>query len=338
MSTTTASRETTVECMNVMVVDRHNLARVRDAGVDVTVVTSVRPLHKTLAEALQDISGVRESAEANADLAAIVGSVAEVETASRAGRAAIVLAMQDLSPLEGELAYLRIFRDLGVRVMQLTHNYAGDMGSGCLAAEDDGLTALGRAAVKEMNRLGIAVDLSHCGERTSLDAIDVSEKPVFCSHSNPREISDSPRNKSDPVMRRLSETGGLLGIASYGPIVYRGNDQRPGLSDYLDCIEYAVNIMGPDAVCIGTDTCDGRFTGEAEWNAAWGTSSNTYPEMLSSLGSWYTWKTWYTEGMESTTRIPALRQHLAQRGFLPADIEKIMGGNALRFFSQVWRR
>lgn len=265
----------------------------------------------------------------------LVDSVADIRRAETEGRTGVILNMQDCRPIHEELAYLRTFRDLGVRAMQLTHNYQGIIGTGCLG-RDSGLTQFGAKVVRAMNRLGIAIDLSHCGPQTTLDAIACSEVPVFCSHSNPRAICDSPRNKTDDVIERLAERGGMIGIASYGPIVYRGSNQRPTLEDVLDCVEHVLRLVGPDHVAMGTDTCDGRYTTEAAWEAAWGRTNGNYPEMLEGLGSWYTWQTWYAEGLESTTKLPAVAAGLLRRGHSTETVRKVMGETALSFFERVW--
>jgi membrane dipeptidase len=135
---------------------------------------------------------------------------------------AIILTFQDPNPLENSLELLRVFYELGVRVIQLTYNKANYIGTGCTESVDRGLTDFGKEAVKEMNRLGILVDLSHCSYQTAMDTLHLSSVPVVFSHANVKSISNSPRNRTDEELKLLKEKKGVIGVSPWGP--FAGNE------------------------------------------------------------------------------------------------------------------
>ena len=139
---------------------------------------------------------------------------------------------------EDKIEYIERLYMMGVRVIQLTYNERNRLGDGCVEAANGGLSCLGRSAVQEMNRIGMVVDVSHCGEQTSLDAIEMSSSPVLISHANAKALCPSLRNKSDEVLDTLVENGGVMGVAFWGPMTYKDPDVRPGFEDLLDHIDY----------------------------------------------------------------------------------------------------
>lgn len=316
-----------VDALSAMKVSLANVDQARAVGLSAVHLTAVRPRHD-LKPALLDIAAVREFIDANPDKLLLAKSAAEIHEAKKSGRLAVVMGLQDSKPIRDDLALLRTLYDLGVRIVQLTHNTQNYIGTGCLEP-DHGVTRFGRKVIAEMNRLGLIIDIAHCGPKTSLDAIEISERPVLCSHANPKAISASPRNKSDEVIERLAARGGVIGIASWSPMTYRGNGKRPTLSDVLDCFDHAIRLVGSDHVGIGTDLCDGLYTSEQEWLGNHG-PQGTYPEVTGGLGSWYGFETWYAEGMASMADLPNLARGLMARGHKVADVQKILGVNVLR--------
>jgi membrane dipeptidase len=316
-----------VDGLSVMALTPKNIDEALGAGLDAIHFTSVRPRHD-LAPALKDIAAAREAIDANSNKLMLARTADDVREAKTSGRLGIILGLQDPKPIRDDIAYLRTLADLGVRVVQLTHNTQNYIGTGCLEP-DHGLTRFGRKVVAEMNRLGIIVDIAHCGPKTSLDAIECSERPVLCSHSNPRAIVASPRNKPDEVFERLAAKGGVAGIACWSPMTYRGNGKRPGLADMLDCFDHVLRLIGPDHVAIGTDMCEGLYTSKEEWQANHGPSGN-YPEVTGQLGSWYGFETWYAEGIDHMVHIPNITSGLLERGHSVDATRKVLGENILR--------
>lgn len=316
-----------IDGLSVMALTPPNIDEALEAGLDAIHFTSVRPRHD-LAPALKDIAAARDAIDRYSGKLVLAKTADDVRAAKASGRLGIVLGLQDPKPIRDDLAYLRTLADLGVRVVQLTHNTQNYIGTGCLEP-DHGLTRFGRKVVAEMNRLGILVDIAHCGVKTSLDAIECSELPVLCTHSNPKAVVDSPRNKPDEVFEKLAKKKGVAGIACWSPMTYRGNGKRPTLSDMLDCFDHVLRLVGPDHVAIGTDMCEGLYTSKEEWQANHGPSGN-YPEVTGTLGSWYGFETWYAEGIDRMAKIPDITSGLLARGHAPDSVRKVLGESFLR--------
>jgi membrane dipeptidase len=318
-----------VDACNVMALTNENFVKSRDTGLTAIQYTGARPAHDLL-PALKDLANVRDTIDSTADLVSLALSADDIREAKVAGRFAIILALQNPKPIGDDLSLLRVFADIGVKVIQLTYNTQNYIGTGCVEP-DQGLTRFGRKVVSEMNRLGILIDVGHCGPKTSLDAIECSERPVISSHSNPKAICNSCRNKSDEVIEQLAKSGGVMGIASWSPLTYRGNDRRPTIEDMLDCFDYAIKVAGVDHIGLGSDMCEGLFTSEEVWEAKHG-HQGLYPEVTGVLGNWYCFDTWYAEGVESVAQLPSVAQGLLDRGHSEATVRKIIGENYLRVF------
>ena len=154
----------------------------------------------------------------------------DLDAAKAAGEVGLIFGWQNTRPIADKLDRLHFFHCLGLRIAQLTYNYRNMLGDGCLEPEGAGLTTFGRDCVRAMNELGIAIDLSHVGERTSLQTIEASEKPVLATHANAKAIADLARNKSDELGRVLAEAGGIIGASIYGPMCWDGDTgRRPDL-------------------------------------------------------------------------------------------------------------
>ena len=182
---------------------------------DVGAVTVTCGFWEGTVESLDSIARWRDLVNANADLVAITRTAAEIEAIAASGRTAILLGFQNSNLLEGRIRFVELFAELGVRAIQLTYNNQNELGGSCYEAEDSGLSRTGQEMVREMNRTGILVDLSHVGNRTTRDAILCSERPVAVTHANPDSLFPHKRNKTDDVLKALAERGGVLGCATY---------------------------------------------------------------------------------------------------------------------------
>ena len=192
---------------------REIFAELRKA--DVGAVTVTCGFWEGTVESLDSIARWRDLVAANKDLVAIATTVAEIEAVTASGRTAIILGFQNSNLLEGRIRFVEFFAELGVRAIQLTYNNQNELGGSCYEDEDSGLSRTGKEIVREMNRTGILVDLSHVGNRTTRDAILWSEKPVAVTHANPDSLFAHKRNKTDDVLKALAERGGVLGCATY---------------------------------------------------------------------------------------------------------------------------
>jgi membrane dipeptidase len=249
----------------------------------------------------------------------------DILTAKATNRVGMIFGFQDTAPIGDNLRLLAIYHALGVRVIQLTYNFENRVGCGCQAAQDTGLTPFGRAVIAEMNRLGILVDLSHCGPRTTMEAIEGSHGPVAITHANPRALLDHPRNKSDDVIRALAAKGGVIGAVGFFGLLARG--RRATLDDYLDAIDYLANLVGVDHVALGSD-----FMEEMPPEVAAQVLQGLSPAALAQFTSLPP-----TQDFESVALLPNVTRGLLARGYTPEHVRKIIGENWLRLYRQTWR-
>ena len=250
----------------------------------------------------------------------LAGSAADVVTAQASGRLAVAFDLEDANPLDGRLDMVERYHRLGVRTLVPTYKYRNAAGSGCMDADDGGLTAYGCAMVREMNRVGMVADGSHSSIRTGLDLCEVSTGPVIYSHTCMRSVWEHERNITDERARACAATGGVIGITGVGIFLGPNDISLDALIRHLD---YAVELVGPDHVGTGThypfDIAD--FNRELTENAElfpesytrWGPIRFVEPEALSPLAA-----------------------ALADRGYPDETITGILGGNFMRVARQTW--
>lgn len=226
------------------------------------------------------------------------------------GKIGIILGMQDANHLR-DLADLDAFYGMGQRLTQLTYNSVNRLGAGCKAGNDCGLTAFGEAVLGRMNALGMAVDVSHCGERTTLDAIEASTKPVLITHSNCKALAPGvPRCKTDEAIVAAARKGGVIGLTGVRHFV-RAKDPVT-IEDALDHFDHAVKIAGIEHVGLGSDTdLDGRD----------GTATRLQYDIA---------------GLNKTRRVFDLTEGLIRRGYTDDHIRLILGGNFQRALHEIW--
>lgn len=266
----------------------------------------------------------------------------DIVAAKEAGKHALYMSgngvplPQDWNSVEEELRTIRVFFQLGIRMMHLTYNRRNMIGDGCGEPTDGGLSDFGRAVVSEMNRVGVIVDVAHCGWKTSLEAAKASSQPVVASHSGACAVNVHCRCKPDEVIRAICDTGGLIGICCIPAFLGRSGD----IQAFLDHIDYVVRTFGPDHVAIGTDVAYVSQQTEAEhaklprrrrtrprWEALWppraleSVSPQRHREQVLSMA----WTNW-----------PMFTVGLVQRGHSDETIRKILGGNMLRVAKAVW--
>ncbi len=251
----------------------------------------------------------------------------DIHRAKAEGKVGIILGWQNTSGIEDQLAHLKSFKDLGVGVMQLTYNTQNFVGSGCFESHDGGLSDFGREVVDEMNRLGILVDLSHVGPKTSEDAIRHSKKPIAYTHCCPAALRDHPRNKSDEQLRFVADHGGFVGFATFPPFLPK--DAETTLDDCAEAMDYVVNLIGEDNVGIGTDFTQDQ---SADW-FDWLRRDKGYAR-------------WLMEGRGTTAPMPEnfrgldeypnLTAAFERRGWGEERIRKLLGENWLRVLKDVW--
>lgn len=246
---------------------------------------------------------------------------ADVLKAQAIGRTAIFFGTQNPAPIGADLGMLAVLHRLGIRFMQLTYNLQSLCGAGWQESRDSGLTRFGREVVAEMNRLGMIIDLSHAGARTTLDAIEASVRPVAVTHANPRDWRATDRNVPVEVMRALGDTGGMLGFSLYPHHLGEGSETT--LDSFCQMAARAADVMGAGNLGIGSDLCQGQPDSVVQWmrDGAWtfAKSDAVFPTMQSWFRDNRDW-----DGIEAGLRAT---------GFSADEAAGIMGGNWARFWS-----
>jgi len=260
----------------------------------------------------------------HADLITQVRTTEDIERAKREGRVGIILGWQNLSGIEDQLGYLQLFKELGVGVMQVAYNTQNLVGYGCYES-DRGLSDFGREVIAEMNRLGILCDLSHVGPKTSEDVILASRQPVAYTHCLPARLKQHPRNKTDEQLRFIADHGGFVGVTMFPPFLRRGKDAT--VDDYVEAIDYVINLVGEDCVGIGTDFTQGYDKGFFDWI----THDKGRHRRLTNFG-----RIINPEGIRTIGEFPNLTAAMEKAGWKESRIRKVMGGNWVNTFREVW--
>ncbi|MFC1912400.1 dipeptidase [Chloroflexota bacterium] len=270
-----------------------------------------------------------------ADIIMPIRTVADIRKAKAEGKSGIIFGFQNSSPVEDDLRRLRVLHDLGVRIIQITYNNMNFVGAGHSESPDYGLSRFGRDFILECNRLGILVDLSHVGDRTVMDAIEVSEKPMAFTHVGPRALFHHYRNKTDEQLKAVVAKGGMVGANGISNFMAAGKDAT--LSDYLEIIDYMANLIGVDRLGIGPDFTTGQSTEWVQWLIS-GRNTDAkieYPP-ATRLDDDGILRTGYPKNFQTAADFPNLTETLLDRGYSEADVKKIMGENLLRLFQEVW--
>lgn len=307
--------------------NRQYIVDIRAGGVDVVTVTC--GFWEDTTESLDSVVKWRELVEANSDLAVIVTSASEMEIARRSGRLGIVLGFQNSSFLQGRLGYVEVFADLGVRVAQLTYNIQNDIGGSCYDPHDSGLTRFGEEVVEEMNRHGMVIDLSHVGNRTSLDAVHASAQPVALTHANVFDLVEHPRNKPLEVVKALAERGGVIGLTTYHNLS-RGYIATPEL--WSEMVARTIDAVGVESVGIGTDANQGGTEDYLEWMRQGRWSRKAQRGASAPAGAVPSTRPDWFDGPAHFYRLSEALQH---RGLSERDVALVVGGNWQRFYTTV---
>ena len=301
--------------------------QLKEGGVTMVHVTVV--YHEQIRETLLRIGEWNRQFELHHDLIMPVKSAADIRLAKQLGKVGIMFGAQNCSPIEDDIGMVEIMRELNLMIMQLTYNNQSLLACGCYEAEDSGVTRFGKQVIKEMNRVGMVVDMSHSGERSTLDAIEISERPIVISHANPNSFHEAKRNKSDTVLKALGESGGLLGFSLYPFHLKNGPDCS--LDDFCDMVAKTADLMGIDQIGLGTDLCQEQPLSVLEWmrNGRWSKEMD-YGEGSKANADWPRPLSWFRDSRD----FPNITRGLQERGFKAEDIAKVMGLNWLNFLDE----
>jgi microsomal dipeptidase-like Zn-dependent dipeptidase len=253
----------------------------------------------------------------------------DVRRAKVEGRTAIFFGFQNPSPIEDDIGLVEIWHALGARFMQLTYNNQSLLATGCYEAEDPGVTRMGRQVIKEMNRVGLVVDMSHSAERSTLEAIEVSERPIAITHANPAFWHPARRNKSDDVLRALGQSGGMLGFSMYPHHLKDKSDCT--LASFCEMVARTADLMGVDNIGLGSDLCQDQPDSVVEWMRVGRWSKEIdYGEGSAGDAGFPPMPDWF----EDNRHFGNITDGLIAHGFSEADTAAVMGENWLRFYDE----
>jgi membrane dipeptidase len=262
----------------------------------------------------------------NSDVFMLVDTVEDIERAKAAKKVAVIMGLQNAEEFR-QVSDVLAFRQLGLRCAQLTYNTQNLLGSGSTERVDGGVSDYGADIIKEMNKLGVLVDTSHCGERTTLDAIEISSGPIAITHSNCRALNEHPRLKSDAVIRKLASKGGVIGITGVRNFV---KPREPTtVEDVVDHVDHVVKLVGIDHVGIGTDS---DLLGYDRLPV------EMYRQIKSGYKSSYAFRDKIdTDGFNNPDKMFSLTDALLRRGYSEDNVLAVLGGNFRRLLATAWK-
>ncbi len=303
-------------------------------GVNMTVGSvGNRPEAAALEAIVRDTARWQREIDAHPEALVQVRSRKDLTLAKETRRLGLIFGLQDGVAFQLDLSLLDTLRGLGVLIIQPTYNVRNLIGDGCLEPADAGLSRLGISAVERMNTLGILVDLSHCGRRTTAQALAHSSKPVAYTHTGCAAIHDHPRNKTDEQLRAVAEKGGVVGIYVMPYLRPKG---QPAAEDVIRHLEHAIAVAGEDHVGIGTDGSISAVELTPAFIEMF--TAMTKARKQAGIGAPGEDPDAYLFAAELNTprRFETLAAMLAKRGHSSSRIEKVLGGNFTRLFGEVW--
>jgi microsomal dipeptidase-like Zn-dependent dipeptidase len=295
----------------------------------VTAIQVTICYHETFREVIANIAQWNKWFREFPDLIVPARSADDVVKAKREGRTAVLFGFQNPAPIEDDLDLVEIWHQLGIRFMQLSYNNQSLLATGCYEAEDPGITRMGREVIREMNRVGLVIDMSHSAERSTLQAIELSSRPIAITHANPSSWHAVARNKSDTVLRALAASGGMLGFSLY-PLHLRGGSGCT-LNSFCEMVAETAAKIGVAHIGIGSDLCQDQPDSVVRWMRVgrWtrdtgGASGSLGAAVFAPQPEWF----------GNNTQFATIAGGLKAAGFSQGDVDRIMGGNWLDFFAR----
>jgi len=300
----------------------------KQAGLDAIHVTIV--YHEDFDELKTVLKNWENHFSENSDLIFHGKSFKDIEKAKSENKTAVFFGFQNCSPIEDDIGLVEKVYDLGCRFMQLTYNNQSLLATGCYEAIDSGVTNFGKEVIKEMNRLGLVIDMSHSAEKSTIDAIEISEKPIAITHANPSFWHPAKRNKSNELLKILSENKGMLGLSLYPHHLKDGTDCS--LKNFCEMTAKTAEIMGVEKIGIGSDLCLNQPDTIVEWmrNGTW-TKSKNYGEGSKNKPGFPKQPDWFLDarGFEN------LEVGFKKVGFSENEVNGILGNNWYNFYKEM---
>lgn len=294
-------------------------------AISITLTDPKAPVEEAFDLLLPDLAEYNRYFRKHASHYLKANKVADVDRARREGKLAVFYNLQDSNPIERDLNRVALLRELGITAIQLTYNSQNFSGAGCFVEPNPGITPFGRELIERMAREKVLLDLSHAGMRTMSEAIAASPNPVIISHTACKALRPHRRNTTDENMRAVAERGGVIGITQIR--TFLTDAKTDNLEVYFDHIVHAVKVAGIEHIGIGSDR-DHRVIPDTE---------EELKILLAEEGSQIKPTDWplYLEKLNGPRRMEVVRDGLRRRKFTPSDIDRIMGGNVYRLYSQV---
>jgi membrane dipeptidase len=300
----------------------------REAGLDAVHVTLV--YHEDYDEFVNITKEWNKYFSDNSDLIFLGKTYKDIEKAKVNKKTAIFFGFQNCSPIEDDIGLFQKVYDHGCRFMQLTYNNQSLLATGCYEKNDGGVTNFGREAIREMNRLGIVIDMSHSAEKSTFDAIEISEKPIAITHANPSFWHNALRNKSNELLKVLSESGGMLGLSLYAHHLKDSTNCK--LESFCEMAAKTCEIMGVKNVGIGSDLCLNQPDSVVEWmrNGTW-TKRKNYGEGSKKKPGFPKQPEWFIDARGFKN----LENGLKNVGFSTEEVNNILGNNWFNFYKGI---
>tara|TARA_B100000287_G_scaffold357167_1_gene348327 strand:+ start:258 stop:1223 length:966 start_codon:yes stop_codon:yes gene_type:complete len=300
----------------------------RDAGLDAVHVTVV--YHEDYDEFLKRVNEWDVHFKQNSDLIFHGKNYKDIEKAKSENRTAIFFGFQNCSPIEDDIGLVEKVYEYGCRFMQLTYNNQSLLATGCYEKNDSGVTNFGKEAIREMNRVGIVIDMSHSAEKSTFDAIELSEKPIAITHANPSFWYKALRNKSTDLLKALADNKGILGLSLYAHHLKDSTNCK--LESFCEMAAKTAEIMGVKNIGIGSDLCLNQPDSVVEWmrNGTW-TKTKNYGEGSKSKAGFPKQPVWF----EDARGFKNLESGLKKIGFNQGEVDGILGNNWYNFYKNI---
>ena len=300
----------------------------REAGLDAVHVTVV--YHEDFDEFNYRVNEWNTYFKDNSDLIFLGKSYKDIEKAKKEKKTAIFFGFQNCSPIEDDIGLVEKVYDLGCRFMQLTYNNQSLLATGCFENIDSGVTNFGKEVIKEMNRLGLVIDMSHSAEKSTIDAIDISQKPIAITHANPTFWHAAKRNKSEELLKILSKNEGMLGLSLYPHHLKDGTNCS--LESFCEMVAKTADLMGTEKIGIGSDLCLNQPDTVVEWmrNGTWAKAKN-FGEGTKKNSGFPKQPDWFIDARGFSN----LESGLSKVGFNKNEISGVLGNNWFNFYKRM---
>jgi len=259
-------------------------------------------------------------------------TLGDIRRAKQNGQIAFIASLEAATAIENEVDRLDILYGLGIRSSGIAYSEANTLGSGLKESRDGGLTEFGRQAVRRMNKLGIAIDISHSGDQTSMDTIEASEKPIFITHAGARGLWNTKRMKPDEVLKAMAAKGGVIGIEAAPHTTLTKKHPKHSIESFMEHFEYCADLIGIDHVAFGPDTLFGDHVGLHHYFAK-------QLSIKSAHGAQPFEEVEYVDGIENPAEaFPNIVRWMVKHDYSDGDVAKAIGGNVMRVLEEAWFR